>query len=301
MTSEAFEATVAMLAATNPAGEATVADRRAAIDLLGSMLGTAPGTSLEDVEAAGVPARWIRPDTPATTGDTSAVLWLHGGGYNIGSVESHTPTASHLAAALGAPVLVAGYRLAPEHPHPAALNDAAAVWQWLGSQGYSPSSLGIVGDSAGGGLALALTMRLRDDGAALPAALALLCPWLDLTGTTAVSPERAAADVVLSADLLATWAAAYAADTPLDATDLSPIGGDLAGLPPVLVHAAGRDILCDQAVRLATRAAAAGAVLEIVVAEEMIHAWHLFAGAFPEAETSLTEVARWLAPHLGAT
>lgn len=298
MPSEAFDAMVTMLAATNLAGESSVEERRAAIDVLGAMLGTADGSSIEDVEAGGVSARWVRPSAPEAATAGTAVLWLHGGGYNIGSVESHSPTASHLAAALGAPVLIAGYRLAPEHPHPAAIDDATTVWEWLIAEGRDPSSLAVVGDSAGGGLALALAMRLRDAGAAGPAALALLCPWVDLTGRTAVSSTRAAADVVLSAELLAAWSATYAATTPLDDPVLSPLEGDLSGLPPMLVHAAGRDILCDQARELATEAAAAGVPLELEVAEEMIHAWHLFAGAFPEAGESLASVARWLTPHL---
>ena len=295
MPSDAFDAMVTMLAATNLAGEASVEERRAAIDVLGAMLGTADGSSIEDVDADGVPARWVRPDG---TDDARAVLWLHGGGYNIGSLESHTPTASHLAAALGAPVLLAGYRLAPEHPHPAAIDDATTAWEWLVAEGHDPAALAVVGDSAGGGLALALTMRLRDTGAAGPAALALLCPWVDLAGRTEVSPTRAAADVVLSAELLAAWATTYAGDTPLDDLVLSPLGGTLTGLPPMLVHAAGRDILCDQALQLAAEAAAAGASLELEVAEDMIHAWHLFAGAFPEAGASLADVAGWLTPHL---
>lgn len=300
MTSEAFDATVAMLAGSNLAGEATVQERRASIDLLGGMLGTAPDTGTEDVDADGVPARWVTPGAiTSPTAAASAVLWLHGGGYNIGSVASHTPAASHLAAALGAPVLVAGYRLAPEHPHPAAIDDATTAWQWLLDQGFAPSSVAVVGDSAGGGLALALAMALRDAGAPLPAALGLLCPWVDLSGRVEVSATRAAADVVLSPALLADWAATYAGPTPLDDVVLSPLGGDLRGLPPMLVHAAGRDILCDQAHQLATDASAAGATLDLDVAEDMIHAWHLFAGAFPEAGESLAAVAAWLAPHLG--
>ena len=298
MPSEAFDAMVTMLAATNLAGESSVEERRAAIDVLGAMLGTAEGSSMEDVNAGGVPARWVRPDAPEAAAKGTAVLWLHGGGYNIGSVESHTPTASHLAAALGAPVLVAGYRLAPEHPHPAAIDDATTVWEWLVAEGHDPTSLAVIGDSAGGGLALALAMRLRDAGAAGPAALALLCPWVDLAGRTAIAPTRAAADVVLTTELLAAWAATYAGTTPLDDTVLSPLGGNLAGLPPMLVHAAGRDILCDQALQLANEAAAAGASLELEVADDMIHAWHLFAGAFPEAGDSLASVAGWLGPHL---
>ena len=300
MASEAFDATVAMLAAGNLAGAASVEERRAAIDALGTMLGRAPGTSIEDVDAGGVPARWVTPQgtrTP-TAANPSAVLWLHGGGYSIGSVASHTPCASHLADALGVPVLVAGYRLAPEHPHPAAIEDATAVWQWLLNLGCPPTSVAVVGDSAGGGLALTLTMRLRDAGAPGPAALALLCPWVDLAGSVEVSEARAGTDVVLSADLLTEWADAYAGDTPLGDVALSPLHGDLAGLPPMLVHAAGRDILCDQALRLVADGEAVGATIDLTVADDMIHVWHLFAGAFPEAGEALAHVAEWLGPHL---
>lgn len=299
MTSEAFDATVAMLAATNLAGEATVAERRGAIDGLGALLGRAADTSIEDLDAGGVPARWVRPDG-ASPGHTPAVLWLHGGGYNIGSVESHTPAASHLAAALGAPVLIAGYRLAPEDPFPAALDDALAVWRWLVDDRAPRGALGVVGDSAGGGLALAMAMALRANGEPRPAAMALLCPWLDLTDPREASAEQAAADVVLSVDLLESWAQTYAGATPLDDPALSPIFGDLGDLPPMLVHTAGRDLLCEQSRRFAAAGTAVGLTIDLEVDDDMIHAWHLFAGAFPEAGEALGSVARWLAPRLAA-
>ena len=299
MTSEAFEATVGMLTATNLAGEASIGERRRAIDGLELLLGSADGTTVEDVDAGGVPARWVRPaasaDVPAPA---PAVLWLHGGGYNIGSPGSHTPAASRLAAALGAPVLVPDYRLAPEHPHPGAIEDAVTAWRWLVDGGADPGRTAVVGDSAGGGLAIALAMRLRDEGAPVPAALGLLCPWVDLTGADPVDDARAAADVVLDVGLLAGWAATYAGGTPLDDHTLSPLRAPLQGLPPMLIHAGGRDILCDQALRLADVARSAGVAVDLEVADDMIHAWHLFAGAFPEAEASLGELAAWLTPRL---
>lgn len=297
MPSEQFTATIAMVAATDQGPEATVADRRAAIDGLGALLGVAPGVTVSPVDAGGVPAAWMTPAEPAA----GTVLWLHGGGYNIGSIASHTPAASHLAAHLGRRVLVIDYRLAPEHPFPAALDDAATAWGWLVGQTQGGPLPALIGDSAGGGLALALTAHLREAGGPLPPAVAVLCPWVDLTGTDEVTDEQVAADVLLTPELLALWAAAYAGDdTPLDHPGLSPLFADLAGLPPLLIVAGGRDILCGSAHRLAEQARSAGVDVDLRVDEDMIHAWQLFAGAFPEAGESLAGVADWLGGHLGS-
>lgn len=292
MPSEQFEAMVSMLEAAGLASAASLADQRTSIDGLGQLLPMAGGTSVADVDANGVPAAWITPeqsDAPA-----SAVLWLHGGGYNIGSAGSHLPLASHLAAAVGTPVLVPAYRLAPEHPYPAAIDDAHTAWRWLTDQGHDPATMAIGGDSAGGGLALALAAHLRDSDRPLPGALALLCPWVDLTGQHPVSDQRVAADVVLSPTLLRTWAASYAASTPLDDPGVSPLFGALNGLPPTLIQAGGRDTLLDDAIRLAERCTGSGVATDLQVNDDMIHAWHLFAGAFPEAGASLDDVADWL-------
>jgi acetyl esterase/lipase len=133
----------------------------------------------------------------------------------------------------------------------------------------------------------------------VPGALALLCPWVDLTGSVPVPPERQDADVVLDVDQLANWARSYAGDCALDNPGVSPLLGPLVGLPPLLIHAGGRDIILDDSVRLAEAASAAGADVALQIEPEMIHAWHLFATAFPEATASLTEVATWLGRHLG--
>jgi epsilon-lactone hydrolase len=295
MPSEQFEATVAMLAATPRDPDAPLEQQRAMIDGLGLLLTPAEGTSTEDIDAGGVPARWVR---PAATDRTSlGIMWLHGGGYNIGSPGSHTAAASRLAATLRQPVLVVDYRLAPEHPHPAALDDATTAWRWLTAH-HDPARCGVVGDSAGGGLAVAMTLRLRNAGEPMPAALALLCPWLDLTGTHPVPAGRDAQDVVLRRDLLAAWAAAYAGSTALDDPSLSPLFTELKGLPPIAIDAGGRDLLLEDATRFAARAESAGVTVRLHVADEMIHAWHLFSSAFPEADESIDTMARWLAAQL---
>jgi epsilon-lactone hydrolase len=295
MPSNQFDATVAMLAATPRTPDTPLEQQRAMIDGLGLLLTPADGTTTEDVDAGGVPARWV---CPATTDRTRlGIVWLHGGGYNIGSLASHTAAASQLAATLRQPVLLVDYRLAPEHPHPAALDDATLAWRWLTDQ-HDPARCGVVGDSAGGGLAVALAMRLRAAGQPLPGALALLCPWLDLTGSHPAPAGRATQDVVLSPDLLTAWAAAYGGTVALDDPAVSPLFGDPAGLPPIFIDAGGRDLLLEDATRFAARAEAAGVRVRLHVADEMIHAWHLFASAFPEANESLDAAARWLAAQL---
>lgn len=296
MTSEQYDATVAMLAAIADPPTATLQQRRESIDGLGLLLPEAPGTEIEPVDADGVEAAWVRPascDRP-----TAAAMWLHGGGYNIGSVTSHKAAVSHLAASLGQPVLAVNYRLAPEHPHPAALDDALTAWDWLAGQGFDPGAVGVVGDSAGGGLAVALAVALDAAGRPGPAALALVCPWVDLTGDHPVPPERVAADVLLTPELLKQWSAAYAANVPTNDPAVSPLFADLTGLPPLLIEGGGRDLLADDAYRLAACAEAAGVDTELRIADDMIHDWILFAGLFPEAGETLDAIASWLRPRL---
>lgn len=299
MPSEQFAATVELLAASQMGEDATVEERRATIDGLGEILPAAAETGYEPVDAGGVPSAWVTPAGWDAATTHTAVMWLHGGGYNIGSLVSHRALTSNLAARLGCGVLAVDYRLAPEHRYPAALEDAATAWQWLMTQGFEPAAVGIGGDSAGGGLALSLAMSLRAAGEPTPAAIALLCPWVDLTGNRKVPDGRVAADVVLSPDLLAGWAAAYIGDTPPDNPGVSPLFGSFTGLPPMFIQAGGRDIIVDDATRLAEKATAAGCAVDLSVEPDMIHAWQLFAGAFPEAGAALDETAGWLSAHLG--
>jgi epsilon-lactone hydrolase len=302
MPSDEFEVMVGMLEAAGLRTAPTLADQRAGIDGLGQLLPMAAGTSFVETDCDGVPSGWIIPGHPdgQTPGSTlahsplSAVMWLHGGGYSIGGIESHKALASYLAAAAGVPVLVPAYRLAPEHPYPAALDDADTVWRWLVAQGNDPSSIALGGDSAGGGLALALATRMSGSNRALPGALVLLCPWVDLTGQHPVPQQRLDADVVLSPAMLQEWAAGYAGDTARDDPGVSPLFGNLRGLPPLFIGAGGRDTLLGDASRLAESCASAGVHAELRVDDDMIHAWQLFAGAFPEAGESIADVAYWL-------
>lgn len=296
MLSPAYESTVAMLEAAQLGAQRDVAEHRAAFDGLAQLLPLPASVKIEESELGGVAVEWLIPEDNQPP--RVAVLWLHGGGYTIGSRASHRPAAARLAAALGHPVVVAEYRRAPEHPHPAALDDARAVWRALLDNGWDAATLGLVGDSAGGGLALALMIDERDAGGHLPGAASLLCPWVDLTGSHPRSPEIAARDVVLSIDQLEMWAKGYKGSSPAEDPRISPLFADLAGLPSLLIDTGGRDILRDDATRLAARAEAAGLSVDLHVSPEMIHIWHVFAGAFPEADEALARVAGWLQARL---
>ena len=244
---------------------------------------------MEKVDAGGVPAEWIG------TGDGPVVVYVHGGGYCIGSLGSHRSMLTHLASAVAGRVLAVDYRLAPEHPFPAALDDACAAYRWVFAGGADPARVVIAGDSAGGGLTLAALVALRDAGDPLPAAGVCLSPWADLTQSGATMSEKADADPMVHAEDLARWAAAYAGSAhETGSPGLSPLFADLAGLPPLLVEVGTAEVLLDDARRLAERARAAGVDVTLFEGEDLIHVWHFFAGAVPEADEGIDRIARFI-------
>ena len=269
----------------------SLAERRTLLDV------DAPppeGAVVEAVDAGGVTAEWIVADGAVTD---RAVLHLHGGGYIAGGLGSHRGFATALSAATSSAVLLVDYRLAPEAPCPAALDDAAAACRWLigPARGIDPSALVVSGDSAGGGLAVALLTRRRDEGEALPAGAVLLSPWTDLALTGASHGTEDERDPMCSTAMLAEAAEAYLGGS-VAATDpvASPLYADLSGLPPLMVEVGEVEVLRDDAVALAARARDAGTPVELHVGPGMIHVWHLFAGAAPEATRDLARVAAWV-------
>ena len=254
--------------------------------------------TLEAVDAGGVPAEWL---TAPGADAERAVLYLHGGGYAIGSLRSHRKLASDVSRAARARVLLLDYRLAPEHPHPAALDDSTAAYRWLLGQGLEPRRLAVAGDSAGGGLTIATLVSLRDAGSPLPAAGVCISPWVDLSCTAASFTENADLDPMVSRTLLQRMGSWYLCDldprTPLAA----PLHADLSGLPPLLIHVGGTEVLRDDAVALADRARAAGVEVTLGVWPEMMHVWHVFCGRVPEASQAMEEVGNFLRRHMRAT
>jgi acetyl esterase/lipase len=292
--SDEMDAVLAILATQQSDPADPPEKRRADMDALAGAAPLAEGTVVEPVDAGGVPGVWVRPPGAA---EDRALLYLHGGGYVVGSSVSHTPMASKIGAAAGLPVLLVDYRLAPEDPCPAGLEDAGTAFDWLLGQGLAAEHLAVAGDSAGGGLTLALLLQRRDVGAALPGAAACLSPWTDLTMSSPSVDANVPTDPMLDRERLRVYADWYAGDVhdPL----VSPRFADLAGLPPVLIHAAEQEILLDDARLVAEGIEAAGGVVEYRTWPGVFHVWHAVAGLAPEADEAVAELGRFLRQHLG--
>lgn len=243
-----------------------------------------------------IPAEWFLPPRPAGT-----MLYLHGGGYHFGSIRLYRELAARLALACGARVLLPEYRLAPEHPFPAAVDDALLVYRRLLADGHAPGRIVVAGDSAGGGLSLALALALRDADEPLPAALVCLSPWTDLTCTGETMTTCADLDAMLPADVVRHFAASYAAGQDVHNPLISPLHGDLAGLPPLLVQVGTDEVLLSDSLRLAEKARAAGATLQLDVWPEMWHVWHLFASAVPEARQAIDAIGQFVSAAWSST
>ena len=249
----------------------------------------------EDVDAGGVPARWLVPlDAPRTE---RTLLYFHGGGFVMGSLETHAEVMARLAVGVPARVLGVDYRLAPDHRFPAAHDDCLAATRWACARGVDPAHLALAGDSAGGNLAVATLCALRDPGERMPAAALLLCPWVDPLAAGGSMDSNADADFG-DRELLAGWAAdSLGPGSPRDPR-FFPIDAKLAGLPPLLVQVGGAELLRDQVVAFAERAREAEVELALDLAPEMFHDWQLQAGLLPEGASALERAARWLGERI---
>ena len=280
-----------------PVPEATWEQRRFAMKAAQAKLRMPEGVDLESVTVAGRKAAWIRHADAAVDPAAGCVLYLHGGGYALGSVVTHQELMARLSGAAGLPVLGIDYRLAPEHPFPAAVEDAHAAVRWLYAQGITPERLVLAGDSAGGGLALATAIRLRNSGDPLPAGLALLSPWTDLTASGASLTERGPLDPMVSLEGLQTMAMAYAGGRrgePL----ASPLFADLSGLPAVYTQVGDSEVLLDDATRLHRHLESSGVPSRLEVWERMLHVFQAFP-QLPEAAQAVTQLGAWIRLRVG--
>ncbi|NEK85493.1 alpha/beta hydrolase [Blastococcus saxobsidens] len=259
--------------------------------------GTTPPASGVDVRVGELGGRPTEVMVPAATPTTGEVLYLHGGGFTTGSAATHRTLATHLAAASGAVVHLLDYRLAPEHPFPAGLDDALAAYRELRERVDRPERTVLAGDSAGGWLALTVALRLRDEGSPLPAALGLVSPWLDLSGADRRDDR---VDPMLQPAWMARCAAAFAPGRDLRNPELAPLAADLAGLPPLVVQVGSEEILFEESVRLAERARDAGVPVDLRRFDGMWHVFQVSAGSVRESTAAVDALGAALATHLGA-
>ncbi len=279
------------IAALPPTDTLTLEQLRARYERAEAAFGVPDGVSAETVRLPEAPAEWVR---AAGARSDAAVLYLHGGGYVIGSMRSHRHLAGAIAVAAGMPVLMLDYRLAPENPFPAAVDDALAAYRWLLDQDYAPERLVAAGDSAGGGLAVAMMVTAREAGLPLPAAGVCLSPWTNLACDGDTYASKAETDPIINQDGALQWAKAYLGEADPTTPLASPIHADLAGLPPLLIHVGSEEVLLDDAVRLEKRARDAGVETALEVWEDMIHVWHWFAPMLSEGRDAIEKVGEFI-------
>ena len=297
MPSEQLAMIVDMMRAQMPLGDLSVEQMRSGMETMTTGFQVPSDVTCTKVNVNGVPAEWVA--TPGVSLDR-VILYMHGGGYCIGSINTHRDLAQRLSRAGGARVLLIDYRLAPEHPHPAAVEDATAAYRWLLANGVKPEQIVVAGDSAGGGLTVATLVTLRDAGVALPAGGACLSPWVDLEGTGESMTTKASLDPMVQREPLRRMAALYLGGqdprTPLAA----PLYANLSGLPPLFIQVGTAETLLDDSTRLAERARKAGVEVRLEPWKDMIHVFQAFAAILPEGQQAIERIGAFVRARTGA-
>jgi len=253
------------------------------------------GVEFEKTLAADVPVEWVA--LPASD-PTKTVLYLHGGGYVLGSIDTHKGLGSRIAEAAGTRVLMVEYRLAPETPFPGAVEDATTAYRFLLDQGVAPEQIVIGGDSAGGGLTLATLVSLKEQGQPLPGAAFALSPWVDLEGLWDSMQTRAAADPMVQKEGLVRMGSLYLADADPKTPLAAPLHADLSGLPPILIQVGTAETLLDDSIRIAERLRAAGVAVELQQYEDLIHVFQAFAPIVPESLEAIAKIGAFVKSQL---
>jgi len=273
-----------------PAGaQVTLEQRRKGMEKVAFRV--ADDITIETVTVAGRTAEWLR--APGTNAQR-AILYLHGGGYVMGSPNTHRSLGGEISRAAQAAVLMVDYRLAPESPFPAAVDDGVASFEWLMAQAFKPQNLAIAGDSAGGGLAAATLVALRDRKLPLPGAAVCISPWSDLTCTNESYKTRAAADPMVTPDGIGNMAGVYLQGADAKNPLASPNFASLRSLPPLLIHVGRDEVLLDDSIKLHEKAKADGVASTLEIWDDMIHVWHAFHPMLPEAKQAIVRVGAFL-------
>lgn len=279
-----------------PQGRQNIETGRMNLEMMGEILRPAIPIDHIGVLANGVPSEWV---IPAGMGSERVILYLHGGAYNAGSTRSHRALAANIAYAARARALTIDYRLAPEYPYPAALVDAFSAYRWLLELGIRPGQITLTGDSAGGGLTIALLVALQERRVPMPAAAVVLSPWTDLTGSGESWQENAQADYMINGAKLKEAARLYLQDASPQTPLASPVYANLEGLPPLLIQVGSEETLLSDSLRLAENARRSGVDVTLEVWDKMPHVWQFGASFIPEARRAVEKIGEFIRERSG--
>lgn len=280
-----------MIAGLPPRTGMSIPERRATMDAWDKAYPVADDVTVASAKVAEVPVEWI---TAPNASEDAVLLFLHGGGYVIGSPDSHRHLVANLSEETGLQGLLVDYRLAPEDPFPAAVEDAISVYAALLTHGFEAEEIVVAGDSAGGGLVIAMMLAIRDANLPLPAAGICLSPWNDLTGTAKSLETNASVDPTVTKESLDFFAGEYLGEEDAQNPYASPLFGDFTGLPPLLIQVGSVEVLLDDAVMLAERAKEAGVSVTLEVWDEMIHVWHRYYPVLQEAREANARIGEYV-------
>src|SRR6266566_5519892 len=262
-----------------------------------SITGEPGGVDYIETDAGQVAAMWAAPKNCA---QDRVLLCAHGGGYVVGSMYTHRKTYAHVAKATGCRALIVDYRRAPENVHPSPVNDMVRSYKWLLDQGIRPNHVAVIGDSAGGGLAVTTILRAREQGLPLPAATMPLSPWLDMEATGEKFETNAAKDVIVTRDLIQGMAGMFLGESGNRQDPLAnPLHADLKGFPPIYIQTGADETLLDDSRKLADLASKSGVDVTLEIVPEMQHVFQFLAGTAPEADAAIRRLADWVRPKLG--
>ena len=291
MSIEQLEAVIDLLTNRERPENPTVEESREGFERLARYVGGDTPAEITAVEANGIPGEMVR--ATGATGD-GVTLYLHGGGYVIGSPATHREFGRRLSAETGGGVLTIDYRLSPEDPFPAPVEDATAAYEWLLEQGHDPASLSIAGDSAGGGLTVATLLSIRERGLPMPSCGVCLSPWVDMEGLGGSMTTRADRDPMVQREGLVAMGGVYLGGADPRSPLAAPMYADLAGLPPLLIQVGTRETLYDDATRLARVAMDSEVETVFEPWKEMIHVWHLFAPMLDEGQQAIERIGEFI-------
>ena len=294
MVSQQLKWIIKALRENSPEEEPSIEEMRANLEALSLFFPLAEDITCEPVHVGEIPGEWV---VAPGERDNRVVLYLHGGGYVMGSINTHREMVSHISREAKARVLIINYRLAPEHPFPAAVEDSTAAFQWLLKEGVSPGRIVVAGDSAGGGLTVATLVALRDRGDPLPAAAVCLSPWVDMEATGQSMTTKAEEDPIVQREAIMRMGEAYLGGADPREPLAAPLYANLTGLPPMLIQVGTSEILFDDATRLAERAKEAGVDVTLEPWEGMIHVWQLFASMVPESKKAVKGIGNFILKH----